>query len=84
MGLIASGIPRINAETGNIFTESILSNETCKQILKGNLPDKHMIISAVEFATTGVKSDLGLNDLNYSLIENYIKDTFDYIAERLK
>ena len=84
MGLIASGIPRINTDTGNVFTVSLLGNETCKRILKENLPEGHRIISAVEFATAGVKSDLGLMELNYSLIENYIKDTFDFIAGKIK
>lgn len=80
LGLIASGVPRINKSTGNIFTESLLSNDTCRRVLKENIPDKQKITIAVEYATEGVKSALGLNDLNYSLIENYIKDTFDYIS----
>ncbi len=81
--LIASGIPRINKSTGNIFTDGILSNETCRRVLKENIPDRQKITIAVESATAGVKSALGLNDLNYSLIENYIKDTFDYISENI-
>ena len=83
LGLIASGVPRINKSTGNIFTEGILSNETCRCVLKENIPDKQKITASVESATSGVKSALDLNDLNYSLIENYIKDTFDYISEKL-
>ena len=83
LGLIASGVPRINKNTGNIFTESILSNKICRCVLKENIPDKQKIIRAVESATSGVKSTLDLNDLNYSLIENYIKDTFDYISEKI-
>lgn len=83
LGLIASGVPRINKSTGNIFTESLLSNDTCRRVLKENIPDKQKITIAVESATAGVKSALGLNDLNYSLIENYIKDTFDYISENI-
>lgn len=83
LGLIASGVPRINKSTGNIFTESLLGNETCRRVLKENIPDKQKITIAVEFATAGVKSALGLNDLNYSLIENYIKDTFDYISKNI-
>lgn len=83
LGLIASGVPRINKRTGNVFTKSLLSNETCRRVLKENIPDRQKITIAVEFATAGVKSALGLNDLNYSLIENYIKDTFDYISENI-
>lgn len=83
LGLIASGVPRINKSTGNIFTVGLLNNETCRRVLKGNIPDKQKVAASVESATAGVKSALGLNDLNYSLIENYIKDTFDYISEKL-
>lgn len=83
LGLIASGVPRINKSTGNVFTKSLLSNETCRRILKESIPDKQKITIAVESATAGVKSTLVLNDLNYSLIENYIKDTFDYISENI-
>lgn len=84
LSLIASGVPRINKNTGNVFTEGILGNETCRSILKENIPDKQKIADAVKSATEGVKSALGLNDLNYSLIENYIKDTFDYIFESIQ
>lgn len=83
LGLIASGVPRINKSTGNVFTKSLLSNETCRRVLRESIPDRQKITLAVEFATAGVKSALGLNDLNYSLIENYIKDTFDYISENI-
>lgn len=83
LGLIASGVPRINKRTGNVFTKSLLSNETCRRVLRESIPDKQKITIAVESATAGVKSTLGLNDLNYSLIENYIKDTFDYISENI-
>lgn len=84
LGLIASGVPRINKKTGNIFTDVILGNKTCIAVLKGNIPDKKGIIAAVKSATAGVKSALGLEDLNYPLIENYICDAFDYIYERVK
>ncbi len=83
LGLIASGIPRINVKTGNLFTGSLLGNEVCRKILKENIPDRQKIINAVKYATDAVKSALGLTDLNYALIENYITDTFDHIYENL-
>lgn len=83
LGLIAAGIPRINIQTGNLFTDSLLENETCRRILKENIPDRRKIINAVKSATDEVKSALGITDLNYALIENYIRDTFDYIYNNL-
>lgn len=83
LGLIASGVPRINVKTGNLFTGSLLGNETCRRILKENIPDRQKIINATELASDAVKSVLGLKDLNYALIENYIRDTFDYISSEL-
>lgn len=83
LGLIATGVPRIN-NTGNIFTDDLLKNKRCVEILKENIPERQKITEAIKYATENIKLVLNLKDLNYNLIENYIIDTYDFIVKNLK
>ena len=83
MCLIASGIPRIDIDRGNLFTEDILNQDLCCYILKNNLPESDKIINAVKYASEETKKTFNLPNLNYSLLENYITDTYDYLHRQI-
>lgn len=82
LGLIATGIPRIDDEKGNIFTDSFLANDVCRKVLKENLPDKNKIISAINIATEGIKPPKTMI-IKPVPIENYIIRTYDYLAKHI-
>jgi hypothetical protein len=82
LGLIATGVPRIDIEKGNIFTDSFLANTVCRKVLKENLPDRDKIVKAIETANKGINST-GFFGFKSTSIENYIRDTYDYLAQHI-
>lgn len=82
LGLIATGIPRIDNEKGNIFTDSFLANDVCRKVLKENMPDRNKIISAINSTYKGINST-GYFGFKPVSIENYIIDTYDYLAKHI-
>lgn len=80
LGLISTGVPRIDDTRGNIFTDSFLANEVCKNVLKNEMPDREMIINSIksaEFKTSKAFENIGLN---YEIISDYIIRTFDFLS----
>lgn len=84
LGLISAGVPRVNIESGNAYTSCLLANELCISIIRDSIPDIRHIIYAIKYATEGVKDAFSLEELDYSLIENYILNTFNYIRNKIK
>lgn len=87
MSLIAYGTPRIDKMKGNLFTEDILNQKLCCKILQSHLPEKDNIINAVMYASEETQKIFNLTNFNYSLLEDYIIDTYDYFVsqkERMK
>ncbi|MBR5513595.1 MAG: hypothetical protein IKV85_06375 [Ruminococcus sp.] len=82
LGLTATGVPRIDPIKGNVFTESFLSNDTCRKVLKENLPDRKSIINASTTASKLTRENFSRN-IKTTVIKNYISATYDYLAERL-
>ena len=82
LGLIATGVPRIDAQKGNIFTECFLANDVCRKVLKENLPARDKIMEAIEAAYKGINST-GFFGFKPASIENYIRDTYDYLAQHI-
>lgn len=82
LGLIATGIPRIDDEKGNIFTDSFLANDVCRKVLKDNLPDRNKIISAINSTYKGINST-GYFRFIQVPIGNYIIRTYDYLAKHI-
>ena len=83
LGLISTGVPRIDDVNGNVFTESFLSNEICHKILKTELPDKNAIINSIEVAEIETKKAFPDISPNYALIKDYIIRTYLFIADAL-
>lgn len=82
MCLIAYGIPRVDMERGNLFTEDILNQSLCCRVLNDSLPERDRIVSAVMYASEETRKVFGLPDFNYSLLEDYITDTYDYFVSQ--
>ncbi|MDD6059753.1 MAG: hypothetical protein PUB97_05125 [Ruminococcus sp.] len=83
LGLIATGVPRIDSEKGNVFTESFLANDVCRNVIKENLPDREKLLEAIDFANRSVKASEDMLLLKLEPIENYIRDTYDYLAQHI-
>ena len=83
LSLVAVGIPRIDPETGNMFTRDFLSNDICCRILKEHLPDRNQIQQAVSRATFGTKEAFPNEPFRYQLLEYYILQTYDYFNAHL-
>ena len=83
LGLISQGTPRINIKTGNILANSLLDNEVCKNVLKENVPARNYVLRAIGYASEKVRQSLDVKDLRFSVIENYIIDSYDYILSKL-
>lgn len=83
LSLAAVGIPRINPETGNVFTHDFLSNDICCRILKEHLPDRNQIQQAISMATAGTKEAFPNDTFRYQLFEDYILQTYDYFANHI-
>ena len=82
LGLIATGVPRIDTEKGNIFTDSFLANDVCRKVIRENLPERKKIIKAINAAYKGINS-IGFFGFKPISIENYIRDTYDYLAKHI-
>ena len=84
LGLISTGVPRIDNVKGNVFTDSFLSNEVCRNVLKAELPDRDDIIRSAEAAES--KTNLAFPDIspNYDLIKDYIVRTYDFLSAALQ
>ena len=50
LGLISTGVPRIDDVKGNVFTDSFLANEVCCKVLRSYLPDRSTIINSIAVA----------------------------------
>lgn len=83
LSLAAVGIPRINPETGNVFTRDFLSNDICCRILNEHLPDRNQIQQAISMATAGTKEAFPNDTFRYQLFEDYILQTYDYFANHI-
>lgn len=83
LALISAGVPRIDSEKGNLYANSFLENEICCEVLKKHLPDRDRISEAVRYATSECMKAFEISSFNYSLVENYILDTYGYISDRL-
>ena len=83
LGLIATGVPRIDVEKGNIFTDNFLANDVCRTILKANLPKREKIIEAIGAASAGVRIPGTILLVKLDPIMNYIRDTYDYLANHI-
>ncbi len=83
LGLISTGVPRIDDINGNVFTESLLANEVCRKILKTELLDRDTIINSIEAAEIETKKAFLDVSLNYELIKDYIIRTYDFLANAI-
>ena len=83
LGLISTGVPRIDDVKGNLFTESFLANEVCRKVLKAELPDRISIISSVDVAESETKLAFPDVSPNYDLIRGYIIRTYDFLAAEI-
>ncbi|MBR6984093.1 MAG: hypothetical protein IKH75_11320 [Ruminococcus sp.] len=83
LGLISTGVPRIDDNKGNVFTESFLANEVCCNVLKDELPDRDTIKNSI--STAERETDKAFPDIspNYDLIKNYIVRTYDFLDAKL-
>ncbi len=83
LGLISTGVPRIDSVKGNVFTDSFLSNEVCCKVLKAELPDRKTIIGSITKAEIETKAAFPDVSPNYDLIKDYIIGTYDYLVSAL-
>ena len=83
LGLIATGVPRIDTQKGNIFTDSFLANDMCRKVLKENLPARDKIMEAIGFANRNVRTEGALSLVKLEPIIDYIRDTYDYFAQHI-
>ncbi len=84
LGLISTGVPRIENIKGNLFTESFLANDVCRKVLKAELPDRDIIINSIEAAKSATQKAFHDVSPNFDLIKNYIIGTYDYLASALR
>ncbi|MBP7187392.1 MAG: hypothetical protein KBA55_11645 [Ruminococcus sp.] len=83
LGLIATGVPRIDDNKGNVFTESFLANEVCLTVLKDAIPERDTIINSISSAESETAKAFPDIRLNYGLIRDYIVRTYDFLAAKL-
>lgn len=83
LGLISTGVPRIDDVKGNIFTECFLANETCCTVLKNELPERDTIINSISSAESETARAFPDIIPNYALIQDYIVRTYDFLAAAL-
>ena len=83
LSLAAVGIPRIDAEKGNVFTLDILSNDICCTVLRELLPERDLVQQAIAAATMKTKAAFPDEPFRYALFEDYILQTFDYFRAHL-
>ena len=80
LSLAAVGVPRIDAEKGNVFTRDLLSNDICRMIIKENLPERALIQQAVMAATDATAAAFPDQPFRYALFQDYIMLTYDYLS----
>ena len=80
LGLISTGVPRIDTVKGNVFTDSFLSNDVCRKELKLELPDRNTLLNSIAAAESETKAAFPDVSPNYDLIKDYIIRTYDYLA----
>jgi hypothetical protein len=83
LGLISTGVPRIDSVKGNVFTDSFLANEVCRKVLKSHLPDRNTIVSGIAAAERETAKAFPDVSPNYALISDYIIRTYDFITASL-
>lgn len=83
LGLISTGVPRIDDVKGNVFTDSFLANEICRAVLKAELPDRDIIINSIATAERETAKEFTDVSPNYALISDYIIRTYDFLAAAL-
>lgn len=83
LGLIATGVPRIDSEKGNVFTESFLANDICMKVLRENIPDREKVLEAIKCAAESTKNNFAIRSVNYAFIGGYIRATYDYLAQHI-
>ena len=83
LGLISTGVPRIDSVKGNVFTDSFLSNEVCRKVLRSELPDRNTIQNCIAAAENEARKAFPDVSPNYDLIKDYIIRTYDYLASAL-
>ena len=83
LGLISTGVPRIDSVKGNVFTDSFLSNDVCRKVLKSELPDRDTILNSIAEAEGKTKAAFPDVSPNYDLIKDYIIRTYDYLASAI-
>lgn len=83
LGLISTGVPRIDSIKGNVFTDCFLANEVCCKVLKSELPDRETIIGSITKAEIETKAAFPDVSPNFDLIKDYIIRTYDYLASAL-
>jgi len=84
LGLISTGVPRIDSVKGNVFTKAFLENDICCSILKQELPDRDDIIRSIKNAECKCLQVFSDIKLNYNIIHDYIISTYDYFSNALK
>jgi hypothetical protein len=82
LGLIATGVPRIDDVMGNVFTDSFLENKVCREFLLYDIPSRLEIEKGIELAELETKKAFSDVSVNYELIKNYILRTYDFLAQR--
>ena len=50
LGLISTGVPRIDDVKGNVFTDGFLANGVCCKVLRSYLSDRDTILSSIATA----------------------------------
>ena len=83
LGLISTGVPRIDSVKGNVFTDSFLSNDVCRKVLKSELPARNTIQNSIAAAESKTKAAFPDVSPNYDLIKDYIIRTYEYLASAL-
>ncbi len=83
LGLISTGVPRIDDVKGNVFTDSFLANSVCRAVLKVELPDRDTTINSISTAERETAKAFPDITPNYSLISDYIVRTYDFLANAL-
>lgn len=83
LGLISTGVPRIDDVKGNVFTDSFLANEVCCKVLKSHLPDRDTISNSIAAAEREIAKAFPNVSLNYPIISDYIVRTYDFITASL-
>ncbi|WP_028516795.1 hypothetical protein [Ruminococcus flavefaciens] len=58
-------------------------NDVCREVLKENLSDREKLFEAIDFANRSVKTSGDMLLVKLDPIENYIIDTYDYLAQHI-